>query len=103
MLHPVGKQAYKFELPKKWKIHNVFNVSLPEQDTTKKGRVNDTHLDFEFEVGDDKEYEVDGIWDSVVYAKESAGQLPGLYYLVLWKDYPEEENTREPASAIQHL
>ena len=47
---------------------------------------------------------VDGIWDSAVYAKESAtGQLPGLYYLVLWKGYPEEENTWKPASAIQHL
>ena len=105
MLHPVGKQAYKLELPKKWRIHDVFHVSLLEQDTTKKGQVNDTQLDFEFEAGDDKdkEYEVDGIRDSAVYAKESAGQLPGLYYLISWKSYPEEENTWEPASAIQHL
>ena len=49
----------------------------------KKGRINDTQLDFEFEAGNNKEYEVDGIWDSVVYARESVGQLPGLYYLVL--------------------
>ena len=106
VLHPVGKQAYKLELPKKWRIHDVFHVSLLEQDTTKKGRVNDMKLDFEFEAGDnkDKEYEVNGIWDSAVYAKESAtGQLPGLYYLVLWKSYPEEENTWESALAIQHL
>ena len=61
VLHPVGKQAYKLELPKKWRIHDVFHVSLLEQDTTKKGQVNDTQLDFEFEAGDDKEYEVDGI------------------------------------------
>ena len=103
VLHPVGKQAYKLELPKKWRIHDVFHVSLLEQDTTKKGRVNDTKLNFEFEAGDNKEYEVDGIRDSAVYARESAGQLPGLYYLVSWKGYPEEENTWEPASAIQHL
>ena len=40
-------------------------------------------LDFEFEAGDNKEYIVDSIWDSAVYAKESAGLLSGLYYLVL--------------------
>ena len=61
VLHPVGKQAYKLELPKKWRIHNVFYVSLLEQDTTKRGQVNDTQLNFEFEAGDNKEYEVDGI------------------------------------------
>ena len=47
--------------------------------------MNDMQLDFKFEAGDnkEKEYEVDGIWDSAVYAKKSAtGQLPRLYYLV---------------------
>ena len=62
--------------------------------------MNDTQLNFEFKAGDDKEYEVDGIRDSAVYARESAGQLPGLYYLVSWKGYSEEENTWEPISAI---
>ena len=61
VLYPVGKQAYKLELPKKWRIHDVFHVSLLEQNTTKKGRVNDAQLNFEFEAGDNKEYKVDGI------------------------------------------
>ena len=70
----------------------------------KKGQVNDTQLDFKFKVSDNKEYKVDSIWDSAVYAKESAtGQLPRLYYLVLWKGYPEEKNTWEPVLVIQHL
>ena len=30
VLHPVGKQAYKLELPKTWRIHDVFHVSLLE-------------------------------------------------------------------------
>ena len=60
-------------------------------------------LNFEFEAGNGEEYEVDGIRDSAVYARESVGQLPGLYYLISWKDYFEEKNTWELASAIQHL
>ena len=61
-------------------------------------------LDFEFKAGNDTKYKVDGIWDSTVYAKKSAiAQLLGLEYLVLRKSYPEEENTWEPASAIQHF
>ena len=51
-------------------------------------------MQLEFETGNNKEYKVDGIWDSAVYARELAtGQLPRLYYLVLWKSYLEEENT----------
>ena len=61
VLHPVGKQAYRLELPKKWKIYNVFHIFLLEQDTTKKGQVNDIQLNFKFKAGDDKEYKVDGI------------------------------------------
>ena len=61
VLHLVGKQAYKLELPKKWRIHDVFHVSLLEQNTTKKGQMNDTQLNFEFKAGNNKEYEVDGI------------------------------------------
>ena len=81
VLHPVRKQAYKLELPKKWRIHDVFHVSLLEQDTTRKGREFSVP-EFELEPGDDKEYEVEAIRDSAVYAKEADGHLPGLYYLV---------------------
>ena len=30
LLHPVGKQAYRLKLLKKWRVHNVFHVSLLE-------------------------------------------------------------------------
>ena len=62
-------------------------------------------MQLEFEDNNEgEEYKVEAICDSAVYAKESeSGQLPGLYYLISWKDFPEEENTWELASAIQHL
>ena len=98
VLHPVGKQAYKLELPRNWRIHDVFHVSLLEKDNIRKGRINKLSAP-EFEPGDNKEYEVEAIRDSVVYTKKVDGYLPRLYYLVAWKDYPEEKNTWEPSLA----
>ena len=92
MLHLVRKQAYKLELPARWRIHNIFYVILLEQNFTKKGRINKFPIS-EFEVSDNKEYEVKAIRDNVVYAKEADGYLPKLYYLVAYKGYLEEENT----------
>ncbi len=56
-------------------------MSLLEQDIIKKGRVETA---IELDEGDSKEYKVEAIRDSAVYAKESeSGQhLPGLYYLI---------------------
>ena len=41
VLHLIEKQAYKLELPRKWKIYDVFYVSLLEQNTTRKGWVDE--------------------------------------------------------------
>ena len=81
-------------------------MSLLEQDITRKRRVDKKIAEqLEFEAGgDNEEYKVESICDSTVYARESeASHLPGLYYLVSWKGYPEDESTWEPASAVQHL
>ena len=54
--------------------------------------------------GNNEKYEVEGICDSAVYTKKSeTGYLPGLYYLVCWKNYPKDKSTWEPTSAMQHL
>ena len=104
VLHPVGKQAYKLELPKNWTIHNVFHVSLLEKDITRKERVDENVTKLEFDPGESEENKVEVIQNSAVYAMElESGHLPGLYYLVAWKDYPEEKNTWEPFSAVEHL
>ena len=100
VLHYVGKQVYKLELSKKWKIHDVFYMSLLEQDTT---RMRQEFSIPEFKSSDDKEYKVEAIYDSAVYAKKADRHLPGLYYLITWKGYSEEENTYEPFLAVIHL
>ena len=58
----------------------------------------------EFKVGDDKEYEVETIIDNAVYGQQiNSNQMPGLYYLILWKGYPKEENIWEPLLVAIHL
>ena len=79
MLHPVGKQAYKLELSRNWKIHDIFHVSLLKQDTTRKGREFSVP---KFEPGNNKEYKVEAVQNSAVYAKKINGHLPKLYYLI---------------------
>ena len=93
VLYPVEKQAYKLELSKKWRIHDVFYVSLLEQDITKKERVHKKNTE-ELDTSDKGEYKEEAIRDSAVYAREpESGYLPGLYYLLSWKEYLKEKNT----------
>ncbi len=57
-------------------------MSLLEQDITRKGRVDKAlpkpEKEFEFEAGDNKEYEVEVIIDSAVYDQQANNQMPGL-------------------------
>ena len=81
-------------------------MSLLEQDTTRKKRLDEEVKQMKFDAGDNEsgEYKVEAIWDSAVYVRESeSGHLLGFYYLVSWKGYPEEKNTWEPVSVVQHL
>ena len=91
-----GEASIQTRVSQKWRIHDIFYISLLEQDITRKGQVDEEVRQIEFEVGDDdsREYELEAIWDSAVYAWESElGHLSGLYYLLSWKRYPKEENT----------
>ena len=65
-------------------MHNVFHASLLEEDTTTNEQVDKQVTKPELVTGDSKEYKVEAIWDSAVYAsKLESGQLPGLYYMVV--------------------
>ena len=75
-------------------MYNVFHISLLKHDITKKKPVDKRIKELELEAGNSKEYKVEAIQDSDVYtSKSESGQLPGLYYLIAWKGYLEEENT----------
>lgn len=50
-------------------------------------------IDFNFGNNENKEYKVETIQDSAVYARELVDSLLRLYYLILQKNYLEEENT----------
>ena len=73
---------------------------LLEQDITKKRQVDEDTTKLDTGDNESGEYEVKAICHGVIYARESAGHLLGLYYLVSWKSYPEEENTWEPALVV---
>ena len=109
-----GDQAYKLDLPKRWRIHDVFHVSLLEP--SKEGERASTHPaepkyeagDIEIEEDGEDEYTVEGILDSKVFDTDKAPDQPqgndyGLFYLVKWEDYDESESTWEPASHVKHL
>ena len=84
-------------------MHNIFHISLLEQDTTRKERVDKQVTELKLEGGNSEEYKVEAIWNNAVYAsKLESGQLRGLYYLVVWKGDSEEENTWKPLLAVQH-
>ena len=100
MLYPIGKQVYKLEFSRNWRIYDIFYVSLLEQDTTKKGREFSVP---EFKPSNDKEYKMEAIRDSAVYSKEIDRHLLELYNLVAWKGYQEEENTWKPSLAVIYL
>ena len=55
-------------------------MSLPEQNTTRKGQVNEKFT--ELEAGNNKEYKIEAVRDSAVYVNKVEGHLPGLYDLV---------------------
>ena len=83
MLYLVGKQVYKLDLLKQWRIYHVFHISLLEQDTIKKEQVDKKFTELEFEAGASKKYKVEAIQDSTVNANKAKDYLPGLYYVIM--------------------
>ena len=85
MFYPTGKQAYKLELQKRWRIHDIFHMLLLEQNITKKEQIDKKVIKLKFETGKSKKYKVEAILDSAVYVNKTKGYLSGLYYLLAFK------------------
>lgn len=61
-------------------------------------------MDLNTDDNDNKEYKVEAIRNSAIYARKSeSGHLLGLYYLAFWKSYQKEENIWKSYLAVQHF
>ncbi len=105
ILRAVGKRAYKFKLPFKWRIYSVFHVSLLERVVTRKEAVDLKIADqVKFEEGKQLEQKVDSVIDSMVFVEEAIdSRPPGLYYIIYWKKTTHVEDIWKPVKGIAHL
>ena len=77
-------------------------MSLLEYDITMKKRVDENVT--ELNAGNSKKFEVEAIWNSKVYEKESyLNYIPVLYYFVFEKCYLKKKNTLEPYLVVQYF
>lgn len=85
VLHYVEKQTYKLKFSRKWKIYDIFHVSLLERNITIKRYIDKNNIT-KLNAGNykSKKYKVKAIWDNTVYAKESESgyHLAKLYYII---------------------
>ena len=88
----------KLQLPKTWRIHPVFHVSLisPYHETTAHGP-NFTKPPPDIIEGEDDHYEVETILQSRLTPNKK-----GVQYLIKWKGYSNAENSWVPSSGMKH-
>jgi len=93
----VSPLAVRLTLPRQWKIHNVFHVSLLEPYRTSEHRTPPDPSKVLREADDieqSEEYNVDEVMSSVEWGR---GNNKRIFYLVKWLDYPECKGwTEEP-------
>jgi len=93
----VSPLAACLTLPRKWKIHNVFHVSLLEPYQTSEHRAPPDPSKVLREADDieqSEEYDVEEVMSSVARGR---GNNKRILYLVRWLDYPERKDwTEEP-------
>jgi len=88
----VSPLAVRLTLPQKWKIHNVFHVSLLEPYQTSEHRATPDPSKVLREADDieqSEEYDVDEVMSSV---ERGRGNNKRILYLVKWLNYPERKD-----------
>jgi Chromo (CHRromatin Organisation MOdifier) domain len=86
----VGTQAYELILLARWKIHDVFHVSVLERYRTDGSVQPPPPAEL---LGDEEEYEVEQILEH----RRTRGRGPNAFeYLVKWTGQSSEHNTWEP-------
>src|SRR6266702_3640276 len=91
VLEQLSEAIYRLEIPRHWKIHNVFHANLitPYKETELHGP-NFTHPPPDLIEGE-QEFEVKKILDA-----QPRGQGRKMHFLVKWKGYPTSDNSWEP-------
>lgn len=104
ILEKYGKNAYRLDLPTRFKFHDVFHVSLLEKDPSD-GEIDQTTIDIDAFVEGQSEYVAEDIVDSQIFEKDEVrdGAPAGLYYLIHWINQPESERTWEHVASVKHL
>ena len=95
ILQQMSSAVYQVEIPKHWKIHNMFHANLitPYKEMELHGP-NFTWPPPDLVEGEE-EYEVEKIIDM-----KQMGRWCKTYYLVKWKGYPMSDNSWEPRENV---
>jgi len=93
----VSPLAVHLTLPRKWKIHNVFHVSLLEPYRTSEHRAPPDPSKVLREADDIEQSEEYDVEDGMASVERGRGNNKRILYLVKWLDYPERKDwTEEP-------
>ena len=113
VLNTMRNQTYRIDILKRWRIHNVFHVSLLEKIISKKKKK--VSLEFTYQSNDidieknekltNEKFWIEVILNSKIYKEDQISNKSysesEFYYLVQWKDY--EKRIWESIAIVKHF
>ena len=110
VLKTIKNQAYQVEIFKRWRIHDVFHVSLLKKIKSKKKKKVSLEFTYQSNIEDDEEFTNEKFWievilNSKIYKEDQISNKSysesKLYYLIQWKNY--EKRIWKSIAMIKHL